>query len=452
MFKPVDGGSLALFRFFFGAILAYHVLMEAQPGLIQYKFIRPQLHFTYPLFDLLRLEFLPGGLLLSVIKLAGIGACGIAFGLYYRWALLIFLCSYGYLFLLDKSYYNNHSYLILLLVFLLMFMRANGALSMDALRDPDVYRRKVPFWNVFLLRAQICIVYFFAGVAKLFSDFLAGRQLTILLIEQNRLPFLPLLREIFPTDLIVRFLTYSVVSFDLFIGFFLCFRPTRTFAIFTALCFHLLVNHMFSMKVFPSLMICALLLFLDPDKFTAFRQKVLSVLGWKESSGVAETQRTPTLTAGRKDRLTMALVMLYLLVQVLVPLRHFLVPGDVNWTKENIRFSWMVMAHVMHGTMKITAIDRTNNENIPIMIDEDITPAQYSTLIYSPDMIHQYAQYLKKKLQAQGVKDPAIYMEVYLSLNGRSQRPFIDPKVDLAKTEYKFMRAANWILPPPDDM
>jgi hypothetical protein len=59
---------------------------------------------------------------------------------------------------------------------------------------------------------------------------------------------------------------------------------------------------------------------------------------------------------------------------------------------------------------------------------------------------------LKKKLQAQGVKDPAIYMEVYLSLNGRPPLPFIDPEVDLAKIEYKFMNAADWIMPPPDDM
>jgi hypothetical protein len=81
MFKPVDGGSLALFRLFFGAILAYHVAMEAHPGLIHYKFVRPNLHFTYPLFDLLGLQFVSGNLLLSVTKLAGIAACGIALGL-----------------------------------------------------------------------------------------------------------------------------------------------------------------------------------------------------------------------------------------------------------------------------------------------------------------------------------------------------------------------------------
>ena len=37
------------------------------------------------------------------------------------------------------------------------------------------------------------------------------------------------------------------------------------------------------------------------------------------------------------------LVVLFLGIQFLLPLRHLLYPGNVNWTEEGFRFAWRVM-------------------------------------------------------------------------------------------------------------
>lgn len=54
-----------------------------------------------------------------------LGALGIALGYRYRTSCLMFVISYWYIFLLDKSVWNNHSYLYGLLGLLFSFTQAN---------------------------------------------------------------------------------------------------------------------------------------------------------------------------------------------------------------------------------------------------------------------------------------------------------------------------------------
>lgn len=54
-----------------------------------------------------------------------IGAVGIMLGCFYRLSCLMFISTYWYIFFLDKTAWNNHSYLYGLIGFQLTFMDAN---------------------------------------------------------------------------------------------------------------------------------------------------------------------------------------------------------------------------------------------------------------------------------------------------------------------------------------
>ena len=63
-----------------------------------------------------------------------------------------------------------------------------------------------------------------------------------------------------------------------------------------------------------------------------------------------------------------------------------------------------------------------------------------------PDMILQFAHFLEEKLIQQGIADPEVRAEVYVNLNGRGSRLFLDPKIDLTLINDGFQHK-NWVLP-----
>lgn len=63
-----------------------------------------------------------------------------------------------------------------------------------------------------------------------------------------------------------------------------------------------------------------------------------------------------------------------------------------------------------------------------------------------PDMILQYAHLLQQDFAARGIPDAQVRAEVYVSMNGRGSRLFIDPTVNLAAEKESFL-PKPWILP-----
>lgn len=82
----------------------------------------------------------------------------IAVGFLYRLSATLFSLGYTYIFLINQPLYQNHYYLICLVSLLVIF---------------------VPACAIWLLRAQIAIVYFFGGVAKLNLDWLQSYPLRL---------------------------------------------------------------------------------------------------------------------------------------------------------------------------------------------------------------------------------------------------------------------------------
>ena len=159
LFQPVDALPLGIFRFLFGFLLCIEFLVLSRETFPSY-YIKPLFHFTYPLFDLLGLKPLSKPYLWVIFYLLQISTVGIMLGLFTRISLIVFTSAFGYFFFMESAVYTNHYYLIFLLSFLMCFGHSGSIFSFDSLINKNTRREQVDYWELFLLRFQICVVFF----------------------------------------------------------------------------------------------------------------------------------------------------------------------------------------------------------------------------------------------------------------------------------------------------
>ena len=434
---PTDVATLAVFRILFGALMVWEVTRYFEYDRIFRYYVIPDFYFTYELFPMIH-PWPEPWIYVHFIAM-GVFAAGVMLGLFYRAAAFLFFISYSYVFLLDKAQHNNHYYLIILFAFLLTCVDAHRWLSVDKWwHDRQVGESTsefVPFWQLFIFRAQIVIVYFYAGVAKLNADWLIGEPMRAWL--NNRADY-PLLGPFFQTEAAVYFFSGGGLLFDLSIGFLLLWRRTRPFAILAALFFHLMNKWLFSIGVFPYMMIATIILFLEPD----WSRRLLRL--------AKPIFPTPTPTIGPSPRGTwvVSFVAIYLAIQILAPLRHWLYPGEVSWTEEAHRFSWHMKLRDKDAVVTFYITDPETNQTWEVDIGDRITDRQYSKMASRPDMIIQFAHHIHDQFDQAGIiEDPIVQAEAWASLNGRDYQPLVDPTVDLAKEDLTVFGHFTWIVP-----
>src|SRR5438105_844842 len=187
-FAPVDIASLVFFRIGFGLLMLRMVQLVWSLDRISQWWLEPSFLFKYPGFSWV--QPWPGnGLYIHWIFL-GVFALFLTVGFLYRISAALFFLSHSYFFLLDQGRYVNHTYLICLFSFLLIFAPAHRAFSVDALFRPKLRSQTAPAWSLWLLRAQMGVVYFFAGGANIAPDWLHGEPLRTWLKQQVRYPLL----------------------------------------------------------------------------------------------------------------------------------------------------------------------------------------------------------------------------------------------------------------------
>lgn len=67
-----------------------------------------------------------------------------------------------------------------------------------------------------------------------------------------------------------------------------------------------------------------------------------------------------------------------------------------------------------------------------------------------PDMIKQYMTCLAEKIKAReelNITKPAIYLDVWRSLNRRFQQRFLDPNIDVVTAPWSPFKQTPWVLP-----
>lgn len=436
---PRDVAPLAAFRIVFGALMAFEAFASYLHK-IPDRYAPDVYHFTYPGFHWVTPP--PGIGIYLVIAAMGVAAFCVTIGYRYRAASMVFFIAYTYVFLIDRAAYNNHYYLIILLAFLLVIVDAHADAALDAARRPQALRGWVPAWQIYLLRAQIVVVYFFGGVAKISPDWLQRQPITHWIGQRAEVVALgPLLEPAF----IPYLLAYGGLVFDLSIGFLLLWRPTRIAAVGLVLFFHLTNAYLFSIGIFPWLGIGATVLFLEGSSV----RRALAWLGY-----TTHTVDLPTAAPRPNLRWPLAFCAIYLLIQCVVPLRHWFFPGEVNWTEEGHDFSWHMKLRDKEGVIAYTVQDRATGERAVVNsthLAEELTSTQIHEMSCKPQFAAQYARHLREVFRAQGFDDPAVYADMRVSLNGRPFQRMVNPEVDLAAVDDGPWRAASWILPLDPD-
>jgi vitamin K-dependent gamma-carboxylase len=427
---PVDVASLVFLRVAFGLLMAWEVYRYFALDRVRRYFIEPQFFFSYFGFDWVKPW--PGSGMYWHFAAVGVLSLCVAAGLLYRVSAALLFLGLTYVFLLDQSLYLNHFYLICLLAFLLVFVPTHVSASGDVQLRRVRRRESVPALWLWLLRAQLGLVYFYGGIAKLNADWLRAKPIGSWLLERSDLPVLGVvLKQAWAP----WFFAYGGLLFDLLVVPALLWRRTRAWAFALALLFHLTNSVVFHIGVFPWLMIAATTIFFAPD----WPRKWLR---WQPAR-----ERTPS-EAVSNWALTACGV--YLVFQLLVPLRHWLYPGNVNWTEEGHRFAWRMKLRDKEASGQFYVIDRATGHTRQVDPFTHLRDHQWREMISRPDMILQYAHFLADEARRTGVRDVEVRALVSASLNGRPSQLLIDPSVDLA-AQPRTLAHVNWILPlkPP---
>lgn len=435
LFKDIDTLSLVYFRICFSGIMLWEVERYFLSGWIKKYWITPEFNFTY--FGFSWIQPWPGNGMYYHFALLG-GLCILMMiGLWYRVSAILFFFGVTYVFLLDQANYLNHFYLICLLSFLMIFIPAHHAFSLDSRRNPKLLHNTVPAWTLWLLRAQLGIVYFYGGVAKLSEDWLLGEPMRARLLSYESHPYVG---SLFTQEWMVYFISYGGLLFDLFIVPLLLWHKTRWWAFAAMLFFHLTNAWMYHIGIFPWLGIATSLLFFPPH----WPRQVLAFLK-KQTWHPIRSMRKPPKIQGQKALIAWG-IGIYMLFQILIPLRHFLYPGNVSWTEEGHLFAWHMKLRNKYGEITFHASDPKTKQSWAIDPKDYLSERQARKMATRPEMILQFSHYIAQKEEARLKRPVEIRAHAFIGLNARRPQLLIDPSVDLTQQTSSLL-PASWILP-----
>jgi hypothetical protein len=150
------------------------------------------------------------------------------------------------------------------------------------------------------------------------------------------------------------------------------------------------------------------------------------------------------------NTLLLYLFIIFFSIQIILPWRYLLYDGPLFWTEEGYRFSWRVMLMEKAGTATFYVKDGKNGTNGIVNNADFLNAHQEKQMAYQPDMILQYAHFLHDHFQEMGYQKPEVRAKIYVTLNARPSRLFINPKVNLAQINDSWGQK-SWIKPYPED-
>lgn len=428
LFERVDNSALVLFRMLYGVILASEAFGSIALGAVYDLFIAPQFTFTFIGFEFL--EPLPGNGMYVLYSLMGLAGIFICIGFKYRWAMLFYAIAWTYVYLLQKSSYNNHCYLIMLLNYIMVFLPASRAVSMDAKRYKNFEQPYMYRWIYVFIIALLWIVYAYASIAKFYPDWMDGSFIKHLMATRgSKFTFLQ-------QAWVQQGILYFGLFFDMLIIPFLLWKRTRWLAVIASIFFHVFNSIVFQIGVFPYLALSFLVFFFSTK---TLHQRFLKKKTYYDAGEVV---------IPRYSKLLVGSGAVFLIIMLLLPLRHWVIKDDVLWTEEGHKLSWRMMLRSRAGYVQFTVVNKKTNVSTTVPLGNYLTAKQYQNVQTKPDFMWQFAQRLKRMEAAKG-NDVAVYVNAQVSINGRPMSQFTDPNIDLAATSWSHFKHHDWIMPSP---
>jgi len=427
LFREIDNAPLVIFRIFLGFLLACETFGAILTGWVKSNLV--DVKFTFSHIGMEWLQPLPGNGMYYYFAVMGVLGLMVMIGFKYRLSIGLFTILWAGAYFMQKTSYNNHYYLLLLVCFIMLFLPAHRYASVDAERDPSIRKLTMPAWCSWIMIAQVSIVYFYATVAKFYPGWLNG-SFTHDLLERSVTD--PGLKAFMTQKWFYLFIAYAGIAFDMLVVPLLLYKRTRTAALVASVVFHIFNAITLQIGIFPFFALSFVVFFYPPEKMRElFLKKKPQVISYGQSDEGINILRYVMLP--------------YLVIQLLLPLRHHFIKGDVLWTEEGHRLSWRMMLRSRAGDTDFRVVDKKNGNQLYYGVSQILTHKQNSTMETHPDMIWQMAQRIHDHYEKEGV-DVAVYADTYASVNNGKFLRLIDQNADLAAAEWDHFSHCDWIL------
>ena len=95
------------------------------------------------------------------------------------------------------------------------------------------------------------------------------------------------------------------------------------------------------------------------------------------------------------------------------------------------------------GYAQFTVLDKEGRREV-VNNQQFLTPLQEKMMSTQPDMLLHYAHILRDFYHQRGYNNPQVYVDSYVTLNGRMGKPLVKPTTNLAQEEESF-KPKKWI-------
>ncbi|KAB8154404.1 hypothetical protein EZY14_008250 [Kordia sp. TARA_039_SRF] len=479
LYKQVDNTSLIVFRVFFGLLIGLEGFGAIATGWVKRTFIEPEFTFPFigfegiltPIQQTLRKPLLDFNLFgIEWLNMADytygfyfyfaiMGICGfmVMIGYKYRWSIGLFTIMWTSVYLMQKTSYNNHYYLLVLLCVFMWIVPAHHYLSVDAKKNPALKKIHMPNWVLVIFILQLFIVYTYASIAKMYPDWWTGEVTTNLMAGRRNLP---IVGEFLQQKWIHVMLTYVGIGFDLLVVPGLLWKRTRVFFFICSIIFHLFNSFVLHIGIFPYMSLALCLFFFEPETIRNIflREKkffkkcayfIKNGHTYKNSHIVLrqkEIYKGDEVIVSPHKNWVVPIFVLYFISQILLPLRHWTFEDDVLWTEEGHRLSWRMMLRSKSGNISFKVVNKENNDITYVSPSKYTSAKQAARIAVKPDMMWQFVQFLKKEYAKKGV-DVAIYANGMVRVNNHPRQRLFNPEVDIAAEEWSHFSHHDWLLP-----
>ncbi len=430
LFTQIDNSALVVFRVFFGLLIAIEAFGSIATGWVRRTLMEPQETFNFIGFEFL--QPLPGNGMLYYYGLMGLFGLLVMVGYKYRFSIFCYTIMWACVYLMQKSSYNNHYYLLMLLCGIMFFLPAHRYASIDAWRDKSLREISMPRWVWLFIVVQLWIIYTYASVAKLYADWFNGSFPAILM--KSKIDYW-LVGDLLQQPWAHFSISWFGFLFDLLIIPLLLYKRTRVPIFIAAIFFHLFNSFIFHIGIFPYLSLAFILFFFPSEKINKWflRRK-------KEHYDKHE------ILVPKHRKIVIAILSIWFIIQIGLPLRHWFFQDDVLWTEEGHRLSWRMMLRSKSGQTVFRIVDKETNLMEFVDKSKYLSKKQMGAINSKPDLIWQFAQRLKREYAKEG-RDIKVFVDAKVRVNGRPYQTLIDPKVDLGSEEWHHFKHHDWILP-----
>lgn len=416
---------------FFGFLMAAESFGAIATGWVKKTLIDPQ--FTFSFIGLEWLQPLPDDGMYFYFILMGIISLMVMVGYRYKLNIVLLALLWSGTYFMQKTHYNNHYYLVMVMAWGMAFMNPHYYASFDAKRN-KVLAHHCPNWNRLFFVILLFLVFTYGAIAKFYPGWWNG---DFIKNSFSRKTDYWLIGPLLGQEWFQLFITYSGVIFDALIIPLLFWKRTRIVAFIGLIFFNLFNSAVFQIGIFPYTVIALTIFFFEP---TTIRKLFFPK---KQNIDIS-----PSFFSDKHNStFTFYILITFFFIQATLPLRHHLIPGDVNWREEGHRMSWRMMLRTKRGSIRLEVVNPKTKEKTMVNKNKYLTKDQAKQIATKPDFLYRFVQELKKDYATKGIDEIEIYCtKSRVSLNGKEARQLFKYDVDLAKVKWNYFGRNEWVL------